>query len=105
MRTIRVSPPELARAFAPPYASISATRRPRCAKCHAVQAPKTPAPITATSYRLAIPIAAASYRIHPPTKNFSTAAPLSALREAPGEDHAVAGVVAAQLILSKTLCQ
>src|SRR5882672_9361965 len=46
---MRDSPPELARAFAGPYASISATRLPRLARCHAVHAPKTPAPITATS--------------------------------------------------------
>src|SRR6267143_4962713 len=47
---MRDSPPELARAFAGPYASTSKTFLPRLARCHAVHAPKTPAPITATSY-------------------------------------------------------
>src|SRR3954470_12615332 len=46
----RDSPPELARALAGPYASTMRTRRPARCKCQAVQAPKTPAPITATSY-------------------------------------------------------
>src|SRR5437870_10803219 len=50
MRRMRVSPPELARECPGPYASRSATRCPRFARCHAVHAPKTPAPITATSY-------------------------------------------------------
>src|SRR6266852_2798979 len=46
---MRVSPPELAREFAGPYASISTPRLFRLARCHAVHAPNPPAPITATS--------------------------------------------------------
>src|SRR5215475_2102182 len=49
MRMIRVSPPLLAREFAGPYMSTSATLAPRRVRCHAVHAPNTPAPITATS--------------------------------------------------------
>src|SRR5467141_853759 len=71
MRMIRVSPPELARAFAGPYASISTTRCRRLARCHAVHAPNTPAPITATSNLFCPAIAPASYRIlHPDLKCF-----------------------------------
>src|SRR5215470_14544897 len=62
MRMMRVSPPLLARECPGPYASTSATCFPRFARCHAVQAPNTPAPITATSYVLCPLIAAASYR-------------------------------------------
>src|SRR5579884_660344 len=49
MRMMRVSPAELARALARPYASSRITRSPRLARCHAIHAPNTPAPITATS--------------------------------------------------------
>src|SRR2546429_8738879 len=59
---MRVSPPELARECAGPWASISATRWPRLARCHAVHAPKTPAPITATSNVFWLLTARASYR-------------------------------------------
>src|SRR5258708_28195774 len=62
MRMIRVSPPELARAFAGPYASISTTRCRRFARCHAVHAPNTPAPITATSNVFWLLTVSASYR-------------------------------------------
>ncbi len=58
---IRDSPAELARAFPGPYASASNTRRPRRPKCQAVHAPNTPAPITATSYRVLM--FAASYSL------------------------------------------
>src|SRR5437773_3020401 len=61
MRMIRDSPPELARECPGPYASRSNTRFPRFAKCHAVHAPNTPAPITATSYVFCPLIAPASY--------------------------------------------
>src|SRR5215472_986702 len=50
MRMMRVSPPLLARECPGPYASTSATRFPRFARCQAVHAPNTPAPITAMSY-------------------------------------------------------
>src|SRR5437870_13866755 len=66
---MRVSPPELAREFAGPYASISATRCPRLARCHAVHAPKTPAPMTAMSYVRCTLTPSASYRNLPRTKN------------------------------------
>src|SRR5713101_2508375 len=74
MRMIRVSPPELARAFAGPYASINATRCLRLARCHAVHAPKTPAPTTTTSNVLWLLTAAASYRnLYPDEKLFRPA--------------------------------
>src|SRR5882724_5301701 len=63
---MRDSPPELARAFAGPYASISATFFPRLARCHAVHAPKTPAPTTATSYAFWPLIVQASYQMYLP---------------------------------------
>src|SRR4051794_33307799 len=44
----RVSPPELARAFPGPHASINVTRDPRRCSSSAVQPPKAPAPTTAT---------------------------------------------------------
>ena len=49
MRMIRDSPPELARAFAGPYLSTRRTLSPFRRRLNAVQAPKQPAPITATS--------------------------------------------------------
>src|SRR4029453_6759315 len=52
MRITRDSPPELARALAGPYWSTSSTLRPAARSCHAVQAPKTPAPTTITSQLL-----------------------------------------------------
>src|SRR6267378_5735842 len=59
---MRDSPPELALACAGPYASMSTTFLPRLARCQAAHAPKTPAPITATSY-LFVPFKVfASYR-------------------------------------------
>ncbi len=71
MRMMRVSPPELARAFAGPYASISTTRCRRLARCHAVHAPNTPAPITATSNVFWLLTVSASYRnLHPNLKCF-----------------------------------
>src|SRR5260370_3009674 len=71
MRMMRVSPPELARAFAGPYASISTTRCRRLARCHAVHAPNTPAPITATSNVFWLLTVSASYRnLHPDLKCF-----------------------------------
>src|SRR6266849_730992 len=71
MRMIRVSPPELARAFAGPYASISTTRCRRLARCHAVHAPNTPAPITATSNVFWLLTVSASYpNLHPNLKRF-----------------------------------
>src|SRR6266851_5365663 len=71
MRMMRVSPPELARAFAGPYASISTTRCRLLARCHAVHAPNTPAPITATSNVFWLLTVSASYRnLHPDLKCF-----------------------------------
>src|ERR687897_3794426 len=49
---MRDSPPDEARAWAGPQASSSSTLRPSLSRCHAVQAPKTPAPMTITSRRL-----------------------------------------------------
>jgi putative ABC transport system ATP-binding protein len=46
---MRDSPPELERLLPGPKASISVTRRPAVCSACAVQVPKTPAPITATS--------------------------------------------------------
>src|SRR5580692_307394 len=65
---MRDSPPELARAFAGPYASERMTFWPRFARCHAVHAPKTPAPITATSYVFCALKVFASYRNPDETK-------------------------------------
>src|SRR3954467_15170072 len=48
MRMIRVSPPELARAFPGPNASRRVTSQPACTRRYAVHAPKQPAPTTAT---------------------------------------------------------
>ena len=48
---MRDSPPEEARACAGPQASSSSTLRPSLSRCHAVQAPNTPAPTTITSRR------------------------------------------------------
>src|SRR5687767_10037549 len=48
---MRDSPPEEARAWAGPQESSSSTLRPSLSRCHAVQAPNTPAPITITSRR------------------------------------------------------
>src|SRR6266403_4569182 len=66
VRMMRDSPPELARAFAGPYASTSTTFLPRLARCQAVQAPKTPAPTTATSYAFWPLIVQASYQMYLP---------------------------------------
>src|SRR6516162_7856197 len=52
MRMIRDSPPELARELAAPYESMRKTLKPDLRRKYAVQAPKTPAPTTATSYDL-----------------------------------------------------
>src|SRR5579862_1038551 len=60
---MRDSPPELARALAGPYSSSRTTLLPRRARCQALHAPKTPAPITATSNMFAGGIAVASYPI------------------------------------------
>ncbi len=49
MRMIRLSPPELDRLCPGPQASISTTDAPDRRRCHAVQAPNTPAPTTAKS--------------------------------------------------------
>src|SRR5205085_8602881 len=46
---MRDSPPELARLFAAPCASISRTEWPARRSSYAIQEPKTPAPITAQS--------------------------------------------------------
>src|SRR6185436_3740947 len=48
---MRDSPPDEARAWAGPQASSSRTLRPSLSRCHAVQAPNTPAPTTITSRR------------------------------------------------------
>src|SRR5688572_16740362 len=53
VRVMRDSPPDDARAFAGPDASTSSTRWPACRRCHAVQAPKTPAPTTIVSHSFA----------------------------------------------------
>src|SRR5262249_12614753 len=50
IRMMRDSSPELDREWPGPYASSKITLFPRRARCSAVHAPKTPAPITATSY-------------------------------------------------------
>src|SRR6187402_2394129 len=53
VRVMRDSPPDEARAFAGPDASTSRTRCPAWRRCHAVQAPKTPAPTTIVSQSFA----------------------------------------------------
>src|SRR5882672_2651265 len=68
---MRDSPPELALACAGPYASMSTTFLPRLARCHAVHAPKTPAPITAMSYVFVSLKVIASYRTWAQAKNAS----------------------------------
>src|SRR6267143_2508249 len=68
---MRDSPPELALACAGPYASMSATFLPRLARCQAVHAPKTPAPITAMSYVFVSLKVIASYRKLCPRENAS----------------------------------
>src|SRR5258706_5107874 len=60
MRMMRDSPPELARALPGPCASSSRTERPARRRCQAVQAPKEPAPTTATSAARALTTDASS---------------------------------------------
>ena len=67
------SPPEDERALPAPYWSNRRTVRPRFSRCQAVQAPNTPAPITATSTTRSGPCALTGFRRSPPPPSGATA--------------------------------
>src|SRR5262245_35719079 len=73
-RIVRVSPPELAREFPGPHASMSVTRAPRRTSSSADQPPNAPAPTTITEGLVAAMIAG------PPRQIALAAAPCRKVR-------------------------